>query len=137
MQTRKSYFSYNDLLHRLNLCKVPRKKSSASWFLFHQRNSSFGNTVLKIFRICSPNIMWQQRTKDDNIFMVFDFFSFKWPVNPNGTLEKLVVKTKIRCLKIILLDKFLCRITTRITKNLFLHKNLTRTKIKVSASSQI
>ena len=133
----KSYFSYNDLLHRLNLCKVLRKKSSAGWFFFHQRNSSFGNTVLKIFRTCSPNIMWSQTTKDDNIFMVFDFFSFKWPVNPNGTLEKLVVKTKIRSLKIILLDKFLCRITTRNTKSLFLQKNLTGTKIKVSASSQM
>ena len=133
----KSYFSYNDLLHRLNLCKVLRKKSSAGWFFFHQRNSSFGNTVLKIFRTCSPNIMWSQTTKDDNIFMVFDFFSFKWPVNPNGTLEKLVVKTRIRPLKIILLDKFLCRITTRSTKSLFLHKNLTGTKIKVSTSSQM
>ena len=69
--------------------------------------------------------------------MVFDFFSFKWPVNSNGTLEKLVVKTKIRSLKIILLDKFLCRITTRNTKSLFLQKNLTGTKIKVSASSQM
>ena len=133
----KSYFSYNDLLHRLNLCKVLRKKSSAGWFFFHQRNSSFGNTVLKIFRTCSPNIMWSQTTKDDNIFMVFDFFSFKWPVNPNWTLEKLVVKTRIRSLKIILLDKFLCRITTRSTKSLFLHKNLIGTKIKVSTSSQI
>ena len=137
MQMHKSYFSYNDLLHRLHLCKVPRKKSSAGWFFFHERNSSFRNAVLKIFRTYSPNIMWSQTTKDDNIFMVFDFFSFKWPVNPNGTLEKLVVKTKIRSLKIILLDKFLCRITTRNTKSLFLQKNLTGTKIKVSASSQM
>ena len=36
--------------------------------------------------------------------MVFDFFSFKWPVNPSGTLEKLVVKTKIRSLNITFLD---------------------------------
>ena len=78
-----------------------------------------------------PNIMWLQRTKDDNIFMVFYFFSVKWRINPNGTLHKCVVKTKIRSLNIMFLDRFLCRITTRGRKSLFLHENLNTKKIEI------
>ena len=68
--------------------------------------------------------MWSQTTKDDNIFMVSDFFSCKSPTNLNGTLEKLVVKTKIRSLNITFLDRFLSRMITRRTKSFFLHKKI-------------
>ena len=66
--------------------------------------------------------------------MVFDLLTFKWPIQPNGILEKFVVKTKIRSLNITFLDKFLCRITTRSTKSLFLHKNLNRKNIEIFTS---
>ena len=134
MQTHKSYFSYRELLHRPNVCTIFRKKNSGSRFLFQWWNSSFGYTVLKIVRMSSPNKMWLQRTKDDNIFMVFDLLTFKWPIQPNGILEKFVVKTKIRSLNITFLDKFFCRITTRSTKSLFLHKNLNRKNIAIFTS---
>ena len=130
MQTHKSYFSYRDLLHRPNICTIFRKKNSGSRFLLQWWNSSFGYPVLKIFRMSFPNKMWLQRTKDDNIFMVFDLLTFKWLIQPNGIL----VKTKIRSLNITFLDKFFCRIATRSTKSLFLHKNLNRKNVEIFTS---
>ena len=130
MQTHKSYFSYRDLLHRPNICTIFRKKNSGSRFLLQWWNSSFGYPVLKIFRMSFPNKMWLQRTKDDDIFMVFDLLTFKWLIQPNGIL----VKTKIRSLNITFLDKSFCRIATRSTKSLFLHKNLNRKNVEIFTS---
>ena len=66
----------------------------------------------------------------------FYLFSFKWPKKPNGILEKLEVKKRIRSLNITFLDKFFIELPQGVlykhvlefTTSLFLHKKSNRSK---------
>ena len=69
--------------------------------------------------------------------MIDNFFYLKCAINLNDKFRIICRKTQIYHLNITILHKFLCTITKRSTKNLFLHKNLRRTKIKISTSPQI
>ena len=120
------------------ICIKIWEKKSASGFLRHWWNSTFPNTVLKIFRICDPNITWSEKAKDDKIFMIYNIFYFKCAINLNDNFRITWRKAKICPLNITVLYKFFYGITTRSTKrSLFSHKHLTKRKIKISTSSQI
>ena len=62
--------------------------------------------------------------------MIYHFFYFKCAISFNGNCSIICRKTKVWILNITFLPTSLYRITTRRTKSLFLHKNLTRKSIK-------
>ena len=113
----RNYFKYTDLLHTMNVYNIPGKKYQVVDFCNSWWNFSFWNTVLKIIRICPPNITKLQKTKDDKIFMIYNFFYFKSTINLNGNCRLIFRKMKMCLLNITFLNMFLYRITIRsITK---------------------
>ena len=68
--------------------------------------------------------------------MIYNFF-FKYLINMNYNYSITLKKIKMSPINMTLFHRFLRRITTSSTKTLFLHKNLTGTKIKISTSSHI
>ena len=99
--------------------------------------SSFENTFLKIFWRCPHNVTWLQKTKDDKMLTIDNFFFFKCAINLNENFRIAIRKTKIYPLHIRFLHMFWYRNITGRAKNLFLLKNLTRKNIKISTSPKI
>ena len=99
---------------------------------YHLQNYCLRNT-----RLCLPNITLLKKTKYDKIFTIYIFLYFKCIINLNDNCRIICRKMKMCLLNITSLHTFLYRITTRKTKSLFLHKNLTRKKIKISTSLEI
>ena len=114
-----------------------RENKSGTWFLSHWWNSSFGNNLLEIFRICFPNIRYLQKTKNGKGLIIYNFFYFKCGINLNDKCRIICRRTKMSHLHITFFHKSLHSITTSSPESLFLQKNLTKRNIKISTSPPI
>ena len=74
--------------------------------------------------------MQLQKTEENKLFTIFNFFYFKCTIDLIDNIKITCRKSKMCLLNITFLHKLFYRITTRITKSLFLHKTLARKKSK-------
>ena len=137
IKTHWSQFEYNDLLHPLNVYKIPEIQHEAVDFWVVDEISpsqilfwKYWEYVPLIFR----NYKKLKRTKK---CMIKKFFFVKCAINLNDDCRLIWRKTKKCPLNITLSNKFFYIITIKSIKTLSLQKNLTRKMIKISISHRI
>ena len=127
-----SYFSNNDLSLRLNIYKIIRKEHQIVFFTV---THEIATSETPLWKYLEHIPLVQDNYK--KLKMIYNVFYFKCGINVNDNFRRTCKKTTKSALNITLLDKFIYRIIARSTKSLLLHKNLTRTMIKMSSSRHI
>ena len=64
----QKYFTYIECMK--NFCK----RTSGNWPMCRRWDISFVNIVLEIFRICPLNIRYLQKTTEDKVCHIYNFF---------------------------------------------------------------
>ena len=78
-----------------------------------------------------------KKSKEDKIFIVYNFFYFKCAINLNDNCRLICKRTNICPLNIMFIHKFLYIIIITSIKNFILQNNLTRKTMKRFYSVQI